>query len=290
MANKNVTIKKRNASNTGWDEMYPVTTAENVKCGDGSSVEAQLGDIANVIVASGTGTAISLSMPSVTAYIANMKFTFIPSANNNGSATTININNKGAKNLYKPNTTTAPIIKSGKPYTVWYDGTNFFLQASAEGNAVAGDVLAGKMFSTEEDTGILGTMNLDNLIPSNVRQGININGVTGTLVDNKKAFGTVNVGDIINIDNLAFTPKYVIIYATTYNPNTQLVRYIKIATIDNDINIFHPSGRGNCLAATIYVGSDGTHPDTFNFTSNGFNTHLPMNSTGETVFKWIAFG
>ncbi len=48
MANKNVTIKKRNASNNDWDILYPVTTAENVKCGDGtSSVDAQLADIAN---------------------------------------------------------------------------------------------------------------------------------------------------------------------------------------------------------------------------------------------------
>lgn len=47
MANKNVTIKKRNVSNTGWDELYPVTTAENVKFEDGSSVSAQLADIAN---------------------------------------------------------------------------------------------------------------------------------------------------------------------------------------------------------------------------------------------------
>ena len=53
--------------------------------------------------------------------------TFIATANNNGSATTIN-----GKPLYKPGTTTAPNIKEGKAYTVWYNSVSdcFFLQAS----------------------------------------------------------------------------------------------------------------------------------------------------------------
>ncbi|GMQ61210.1 hypothetical protein [Vallitalea maricola] len=126
--------------------------------GNIEEVSAGLADIANVIVASGTGTTITLSMPSVTAYTDNMKLTFISSADNSGSATTIDINSLGAKNLYKPNTTTAPNLKSGKPYTVWYNGTHFFLQASAEGDALAEHVLAGKIFSNDDDTGIVGTL------------------------------------------------------------------------------------------------------------------------------------
>lgn len=158
MATYSTTIKRRNEVNNGWDEILPVTIASNVKCSDGNSVETQLADIANVILATGIGTAITLDMPSVAAYNTNMKLTFIASAANSGSATTININDLGAINLYKPNTATAPNLKNGKPYTVWYNGTSFFLQASAEGDALAEHVLAGKTFSNDDDTELVGTM------------------------------------------------------------------------------------------------------------------------------------
>lgn len=183
MSNKNVLIKKRNSNNSDWENIYPITMAENVKCKDGKSIDTYMADIANVIVASGTGVAIKLNIPSVKEYKANMKFTFIASDTNHGSgATTININNLGAKRLSKPNTSLAPHLKAGKAYTVWYNGsTDFFLQASAEGNALAEYVLAGKTFSNDDDTGIVGTMDLNNLIPSNIRQGVNINNVIGTL-------------------------------------------------------------------------------------------------------------
>lgn len=42
MAKKNILIKKKNG--TTWDELYPITTANNVKTSDGSSVEAHLED------------------------------------------------------------------------------------------------------------------------------------------------------------------------------------------------------------------------------------------------------
>ncbi|CAI3627304.1 hypothetical protein CNEO4_2530003 [Clostridium neonatale] len=81
--------------------------------------------------------------------------TFIATANNNGSATTIN-----GKPLYKPGTTTGPNIKEGKAYTVWYNSVSdcFFLQASAEGDATVAQVLAGAIFSTDDDTGLVGIM------------------------------------------------------------------------------------------------------------------------------------
>ncbi|CAI3574837.1 hypothetical protein CNEO4_2090001 [Clostridium neonatale] len=81
--------------------------------------------------------------------------TFIAKVNNNKAATTIN-----GKPLYKPGTTTAPNIKAGKAYTVWYNSVSdcFFLQASAEGNVGAEHVLAGYTFSNDDDTGLVGAM------------------------------------------------------------------------------------------------------------------------------------
>ena len=117
--------------------------------------------------ATGTGTAIAVT----TGYfelIAGRSFTFIASANNSGAATTINADGTGAKNLYKPNTTAAPTIISGKAYTVWYNGTSFFVKASAEGDAVVGDVLDGKIFSNDEDTGIEGTMTNNGTVSTDI--------------------------------------------------------------------------------------------------------------------------
>ena len=114
-------------------------------------VDSHLNDL-TYETAGGMGTAITLNMqPLKQGY----NKTFIASANNNGAATTIN-----GKKLYKPNTTTAPNIISGKAYTVWYNSVSdcFFLQASAEGNATKAQVLAGAIFSTDDDTGLVGAM------------------------------------------------------------------------------------------------------------------------------------
>lgn len=163
-------------------------------------------------VVGGTDTAITLTMAGIAAYSDNLLLTFIAGAANSGAATTININGLGTKSLYKPNTTTAPNLVAGKAYTVWYDAGAgcFFWQASAEGTAVAADVLAGKPFSNEDDTGIIGTMpnnpspaailttqgaskvvpagyspggtitaNITNLSAGNVKDGAVVGGVTG---------------------------------------------------------------------------------------------------------------
>jgi hypothetical protein len=115
-------------------------------------IDEKLGNTARFEIARGTGTAITLA--GIELADGHSK-TFIASAVNNGSATTVN-----GKPLYKPGTTTAPKLIAGKAYTVWYDasGDCFFIKASAEGDAVAANVLAGKAFSNDDDTGIMGTM------------------------------------------------------------------------------------------------------------------------------------
>lgn len=111
----------------------------------------KVSDKANLIqTAGGTGTAITLNNISL---INGFTVTFVVAANNSGAATTIN-----GKALYKPGGTSAPTLTAGKAVTVWYNGTNFFIKASAEGNSVAADVLAGKTFSNDADTGLVGTI------------------------------------------------------------------------------------------------------------------------------------
>ena len=144
------------APKTDW------TSVDGVLSTDLNRIEGNIETLATLRgypTATGTGTAIAVT----TGYfelVAGRSLTFIASANNSGAATTLNADGTGAKNLYKPNTTDAPTIISGKAYTVWYNGTSFFVKASAEGNAVAGDVIKDKTFSNDEDTGITGTLEL----------------------------------------------------------------------------------------------------------------------------------
>ena len=144
------------APKTDW------TSVDGILSTDLNRIEGNIENLATLRTyptATGTGTAIAVT----TGYfelIAGRSFTFIASANNSGAATTINADGTGAKNLYKPNTTAAPTIISGKAYTVWYNGTSFFVKASAEGDAVAGDVVKNKTLSNDADTGITGTLEL----------------------------------------------------------------------------------------------------------------------------------
>lgn len=120
---------------------------------------ATLATLRGYATAGGTATAITVTTGNFE-LTAGRAFTFVCNGNNNGAATTINADGTGAKNLYKPNTTDAPNLISGKAYTVWYNGTSFFVKASAEGDAVAGDVIKNKTFSSDADTGITGTLEL----------------------------------------------------------------------------------------------------------------------------------
>lgn len=135
-------------------EFYDV----GVQSRNSDKTELALTDVSRVLTAGGSGTSITLTAASITGYRNGLKLTFVATASNSGAATTINLNGLGAKNLYKPGTTTSPSLTAGKAYDVWYDGTSFFLKASAEGNAVVADVLAGKTFSNDADTGLVGTM------------------------------------------------------------------------------------------------------------------------------------
>lgn len=151
-------------------------TTETVK-GNADAVATHLADTTAQDVG-GTGTAITITLQSFAAYTNNYLLTFIAGVDNGGAATTININGLGAKSVYKPNTIVAPKFIAGKAYTVWYDsvGGNFFWKASAEGTAVAGDVLATKTFSNDDDSGIVGTMPnngaLGTITPTTTNQNI----------------------------------------------------------------------------------------------------------------------
>jgi hypothetical protein len=109
--------------------------------------------------ATGTATAIVVTTGGNFTYTQGRILRFKAIADNGTVATTINIDNKGAKSIKKLDGS-IPTIKSGKTYEIYYDvtGNCFFLVAKAEGTADVGNVLAGKTFSNDNDSGLVGAL------------------------------------------------------------------------------------------------------------------------------------
>lgn len=121
MATYNTVLKKRNAADTEWDNVLPITLAENVLIDqEGGTVAARMKDS---IYRTATGTATTVLVGIQSTLVDGFSFTFIASGANNEAATTLN-----GKPLYVPGTTTAPKLVGGQAYTVWYSesGTCFF--------------------------------------------------------------------------------------------------------------------------------------------------------------------
>ena len=129
-------------------------------------------------VATGLADTYAVTLnPAPSAYVDGMAVAVKINVDNTG-ASTINVNSLGAKPIKKPNgnDVSAGNLKVGSIYSMRYNGTNFILQGSdAAGNAIPGDVLSGKTFSTDADTGLTGTMpdrGTVNITPSTVDQAI----------------------------------------------------------------------------------------------------------------------
>lgn len=120
-----------------------------------------LSTLNKIQTASGTANEISVTTNANFQYNQGNRISFRAVANSTGNVT-INIDGKGAKALRKLDGTQIGEngIKNGKVYEVFYNTSNdsFFLLARAEGDAIAENVLAGKIFSNDDDTGIKGTM------------------------------------------------------------------------------------------------------------------------------------
>ena len=207
----------------------------------------KVSDKANLIQTAG-GTATAITLNNVT-LVNGFTISFVIASNNNGAATTIN-----GKALYKPGGTTPPTLTSGKAATVWYNGTNFFIKASTEGDSGVADVLAGKKFSNDNDTGLTGTMTNNgattitpgttnqtipagyhngsgyvvgdaDLISTNIKSGANIFGVSGNANVVDTSSGDAVAGDILSgkkayVDGSLLTGSIASKAAATYTPST----------------------------------------------------------------------
>ncbi|KXG78298.1 outer membrane protein assembly factor BamB family protein [Thermotalea metallivorans] len=185
----------------------------------------------NYAVATGSANTYAVTLtPAPTAYTEGMCVVVKINIDNTG-ASTINVNGLGAKSIKKPNgnDVTSGGLKAGSIYTLRYNGTNFILQGEgASGNATASDLLSGKTATTDagEIVGTMpnrGTVNITpgttnqtipqgyhsgsgvvygsaNLTASNIKQGVNIFGVTGMLeplVGNNIPASRISASEII---------------------------------------------------------------------------------------------
>ncbi|NFM30687.1 phage tail protein [Clostridium botulinum] len=256
--------------------------AEDIKTNSGESVELQLAGITTYQTAGGTATSINLNLPTL---VNGYATTFIVSSNNNKNATTIN-----GKKLYKPNTTTTPNLTAGKAVSVWYNATKdcFFIKASAEGNAIAENVLAGKTFSNDDDTGIAGTM--PNRGTFNLGFGATVPAgyYSGGIVPNGKRWAcgelsvTINTDRIMSVTGLSFTPSKVIVSCYKYSgsPYTDSLNLI----ISNIADIYNMYG-----SFTDHSGDEITsHGEKIKsrIITRGFNVYLPKIGYGGNLKYW----
>ena len=121
-------------------------------------VETHLSETANLVDATNTNNYVFDTGSNITLHdLQILTFTVVNASTGN---VTIKVDNNAAVPLYKQGTAINAPVKSYKPFRAWYSSYSncFFMIASAEGDAVAADVLAGKTFSNDNDTGITGTL------------------------------------------------------------------------------------------------------------------------------------
>lgn len=213
MAIKKVEIRPEGSNDYG-DILYAKTSADQVIMDGGQTVEAQINNLGAYAVASGTNTytATITGYTLVTGQTVRIKFT-----NANTSASTLNINGLGAKSIVKGNGSalSSGNIKAGQICNLVYGGSNFQLlgEGGEYGTAVASDVLASKTIGTDaglvtgtmpsngsqtatittqggtkvvpagNTTGGTITASFANLSAGNVKSGVNIGGVVGTVAE-----------------------------------------------------------------------------------------------------------
>lgn len=238
-------------------EAYNVADSNN----NADKVDVALTDATSFPTATGTGTAIVVSKPSILAMRAGLNLTFIASASNSGAATTLRINALTAANVYKPGTTDAPNIVAGKAYTVWFNGTNFFLQASAEGTATAAQVLAGYTFSSDAGTGLSGSMvnngALGTYTPGTTNQSIPAGYTTGGTVagDADLTVGNIKVG--VNIFGVVgtFTNDANAVAAEILSGKTAYVNGVKItgSIPSKGVQTYTPGTSNQTISAGQYL-------------------------------------
>ncbi|MEC0110399.1 hypothetical protein P4H27_25855 [Paenibacillus taichungensis] len=290
-----------------------------------------------------SGNAYSVTLaPAPTALVAGLRATVRINAANTGAAT-LNVNGLGAKSILKSNGSalTANSLRAASVYSLVYNGTSFILQGEGGeyGTAIAGDVRSTKTIGTEAGlvTGTLVTRNTSaitvtpettdqnlaagiydypvtvkgdaDLIKANIRNGVDIFGVIGTLLPRQFASGSA----VMSSANMDF------IYAIPGSNGVKTARYIEVSglTFKPSLIVIYRNGMVSGLyyesfsspngeaAAFMYMGenpSSGVYPTTaymYPYYMSTTRGNAYINSTGFRLpvlydtpnsITYIAFG
>lgn len=268
-------------------------------------------------VATGSANSYAVTItPAPPNYVEGMAIAVKIPVDNTGPST-LNVNGMGPKPIKKPNgnDVSAGNLNAGSIYTLRYNGANFILQGEGGGgNAQPGDVLSGKTFTNDagEQVGTMpnrgamiitpGTSNItipvgyhngsgyvkgdQNLVASNIKQGVSIFGVLGTLKPKYEAMGTLMVPEkntLYTVSGLSFTPTFVIItfiwYTTPCLAMKGSLGGSELPTFINTTWIF-PGSHGN----------SGNPPHEITFLSNGFRFRSSPSHYGDdpVLYTWRA--
>ena len=300
--------------------------------GDFNKIEENIRILGEYNRAPGYGTATGTNAKSITlnpapgSYYDGLCFAFKNATQNTGPVT-INVNGLGTKAIKKPNgkDLVPGNLKAGSVYTVRHNGTNFILQGSdAAGTATPGDVTAGKTFSNDDDTDLVGTLPIlgnrsttliingpstpQVVIPSGridqstivakidpskasiIKLGETLGGVTGALKPFARASGTVS----IQYANKEFTPSSVTVSDLPFAPETIIIEMLNDFWFESG-----PYAYGRFVRADLYFGpgtsaksmrynNDSVYPRTFDISvsrgPDGFTMSLSMYTPAETAY------
>jgi hypothetical protein len=195
---------------------------------------------------------------------------------------------------------------------------------SNDANAVVGDVLSGKTFyqggakrtgnmvNRGAVTSTITTQNgqytipagyhngggkitasFANLVAGNVKSGVNIGGVVGTLVEGMRIASGMNnytSGNTIDITSVAFAPKFVIciIAYSSFGspPNIFTDNYQRMIVLFDDTFVI-PSFVTDRYSQKLSQLTKGTNPYEYQLRTNGFTYHA---GTDSFYYNWYAFG
>lgn len=274
-------------------------TTETVK-GNADSLNAHLADFvrnpAYGPTTGGTGTPnayLFSSTPALPALVDGVSAYLDVNVANTGAAT-LNWDGKGAHAIVdgKGNALIGGKMPLNGIVGVRYNAStgNFQLQGEGGeyGTALASDVRNTKTLGTENGV-ILGTLDLSNVIPANILNGVTIDGVAGTA--KRRANGTVTSGTTtyattlydgtggvaeyaVTVTGLLFTPRVVVLrYPSTYNKGT----------------VYDGDGFYNTGPGTIFIFDVGTTMRTnTNFTVSAGQFTLPVAQSNKSYY-WEAF-
>lgn len=152
----------------------------------------------------GTANVLTATIDGLTSYKNGLAVSF-PVNSNSTAAMTLNINGLGAIPIKNSNGIAVSNLKANGVYTVRYRAGAFILQGEGGeyGNVTANDVRQGKTFGSPDGVKS-GALNLSQLIPGNIKNGVTIDGVTGNLIGSP----TPSVGDAPVLAAVGYTVQY----------------------------------------------------------------------------------